>query len=45
MSTEICQTILDLAEVMERNDIPLPIDIRMLGELAHRNHVFAKALR
>lgn len=45
VSQEICQTILDLAEAMERNDIPLPIDIRMLGELARRSHVFAKALR
>jgi len=45
VSQEICQTLLTLAEEMERNDNALPIDIRVLGDLATRNHVYAKALR
>ena len=38
------QTLLNLAEFMEHNDKPLPIDIRKLGALAEKCHAYAKAL-
>jgi FKBP12-rapamycin complex-associated protein len=41
---EILQSILSLAEFMERNDSSLPIDVRTLGMYAARCHAFAKAL-
>jgi FKBP12-rapamycin complex-associated protein len=37
------QTLLNLAEFMEHNDKPLPIDIRKLGTLAEKCHAYAKA--
>ena len=42
--TEILQDILNLAEFMEHDDKPLPIDIRKLGKIAERCHAYAKAL-
>lgn len=42
--TEILQQLLKLAEFMEHDDKPLPIDIRLLGMCASRCHAFAKAL-
>ncbi len=42
--TEILQDILNLAEFMEHDDKPLPIDIRKLGKVAERCHAYAKAL-
>lgn len=44
ISPEIIQTLLNLAEFMEHDDKPLPIDIRILGEFAAKSHAFAKAL-
>ncbi|KAF9993671.1 phosphatidylinositol kinase- protein kinase tor1 [Entomortierella chlamydospora] len=44
ISPEIIQTLLNLAEFMEHDDKPLPIDIRVLGEYAAKSHAFAKAL-
>ncbi|TYZ64094.1 hypothetical protein PybrP1_009121 [[Pythium] brassicae (nom. inval.)] len=44
LPSEILQTLLNLAEFMEHDDQPLPIDIRLLGSLAERCHSFAKAL-
>ncbi|KAF9586443.1 phosphatidylinositol kinase- protein kinase tor1 [Lunasporangiospora selenospora] len=44
ISPEITQTLLNLAEFMEHDDKPLPIDIRILGEYAAKSHAFAKAL-
>eukprot|EP01113_Clastostelium_recurvatum_P006582 TRINITY_DN1298_c0_g1_i1.p1 TRINITY_DN1298_c0_g1~~TRINITY_DN1298_c0_g1_i1.p1 ORF type:complete len:2380 (+),score=927.36 TRINITY_DN1298_c0_g1_i1:62-7201(+) len=41
---EILQTLLNLAEFMEHDDKPLPIDIRTLGMLAEKCHAYAKAL-
>jgi FKBP12-rapamycin complex-associated protein len=41
---EILQTLLNLAEFMDHDDCPLPIDIRMLGKLATDCRAFAKAL-
>uniref|UniRef100_M4B9E7 non-specific serine/threonine protein kinase n=1 Tax=Hyaloperonospora arabidopsidis (strain Emoy2) TaxID=559515 RepID=M4B9E7_HYAAE len=41
---EILQTLLSLAEFMEHDVEALPIDIRELGELAQKCHVYAKAL-
>eukprot|EP00004_Rigifila_ramosa_P027283 TRINITY_DN882_c0_g1_i1.p1 TRINITY_DN882_c0_g1~~TRINITY_DN882_c0_g1_i1.p1 ORF type:complete len:2377 (-),score=590.06 TRINITY_DN882_c0_g1_i1:39-6899(-) len=41
---EILQTLLNLAEFMEHDDKPLPIDIRTLGSLAEKCHAYAKAL-
>ena len=38
----ILQTLLNLAEFMEHNDKSLPIDIRMLGEVAEKAHAYAK---
>ena len=41
---ELLHQLLDLAEFMEHDDKPLPIDIRTLGSLAERSSAFAKAL-
>eukprot|EP00736_Rhodelphis_marinus_P007859 Rmarinus@m.12108 len=41
---DILQTLLNLAEFMEHDEKPLPIDIRTLGALAENCHAFAKAL-
>ena len=41
---EIVQTILNLAEFLEHDDKPLPIDVKMLGIYANKCHAFAKAL-
>ncbi|CAN6544525.1 unnamed protein product [Malus baccata var. baccata] len=41
---EILATLLNLAEFMEHNEKPLPIDIRLLGALAEKCCAFAKAL-
>lgn len=41
---EILQTLLNLAEFMEQDERPLPIDPRTLGELAEKCHAYAKAL-
>lgn len=41
---EIVQTLLNLAEFMEHDDKPLPIDIRTLGAYASKCHAYAKAL-
>jgi len=42
--TEILQTLLNLAEFMEHDEKPLPIDIKTLGALAEKCHAYAKAL-
>ena len=44
ISVEIVQMLLNLAEFMEHDDKALPIDVRMLGMYAAKNHAFAKAL-
>lgn len=44
ISPEIIQTLLNLAEFMEHDDKPLPVDIRTLGKYAAKSHAFAKAL-
>jgi FKBP12-rapamycin complex-associated protein len=41
---EILQVLLNLAEFMEHDDKPLPIDIGTLGKYAGKCHAFAKAL-
>ncbi|ERM95810.1 serine/threonine-protein kinase TOR isoform X2 [Amborella trichopoda] len=41
---EILATLLNLAEFMEHDEKPLPIDIRLLGVLAEKCRAFAKAL-
>ncbi|KAJ9175070.1 hypothetical protein P3X46_013654 [Hevea brasiliensis] len=41
---EILAALLNLAEFMEHDEKPLPIDIRLLGALAEKCHAFAKAL-
>ena len=41
---EILQQLLNLAEFMEHDDKPLPIDVRTLGREAGRCQAFAKAL-
>ncbi|ORX99768.1 PtdIns-3-kinase tor2 [Basidiobolus meristosporus CBS 931.73] len=41
---EILQMLLNLAEFMEHDDKPLPIDIRTLGAFAAKCHAYAKAL-
>ncbi|XP_011030285.1 PREDICTED: serine/threonine-protein kinase TOR-like isoform X2 [Populus euphratica] len=41
---EILATLLNLAEFMEHDEKPLPIDISLLGALADKCHAFAKAL-
>ena len=38
------QVLLNLAEFMEHDEKPLPIDIRTLGALARKCHAYAKAL-
>lgn len=42
--SEVAQVLLNLAEFMEREDRPLPIDIKVLGNHSCRFHAFAKAL-
>ncbi len=42
---EVLQTLLALAEFMEHDERPLPIDIRKLGDLAERCQAYAKSLR
>lgn len=44
VSPEIIQTILNVAEYMEHDDKPLPIEIRTLGKYATTCHAYAKAL-
>lgn len=41
---EILQILLDLAEFMEHNEKPLPIDIKVLASLAMKCRAYAKAL-
>ena len=41
---EVLQTLLQLAEFMEHDERPLPIDIRLLGAVAERCQTYAKAL-
>ncbi|KAL2621813.1 hypothetical protein R1flu_002018 [Riccia fluitans] len=41
---EILATLLNLAERMEHDEMPIPIDIRTLGALAEKCHAYAKAL-
>ncbi|KAK2968905.1 hypothetical protein RJ640_018597, partial [Escallonia rubra] len=41
---EILATLLNLAEFMEHDERPLPIDIRLLGALAEKCRAFSKAL-
>ncbi|KAH7665067.1 Non-specific serine/threonine protein kinase protein [Dioscorea alata] len=41
---EILATLLNLAEFMEHDEKPLPIDTRLLGALAEKCRAFAKAL-
>lgn len=45
LPVEVLQTLLNLAEFMEQDDKPLPIDIGALGALAEKCHTWAKALR
>lgn len=42
--SEVMQIILNLAEFMERDDRPLPIDAASLGAYAMKCHAYAKAL-
>ncbi|PKA52204.1 Serine/threonine-protein kinase TOR [Apostasia shenzhenica] len=42
--SEILATLLNLAEFMEHEEKPLPIDTRLLGALAEKCRAFAKAL-
>lgn len=44
MPPELIHILLNLAEFMEHDDKPFPIDIRTLGEYALRCHAYAKAL-
>ncbi|KAF8410286.1 hypothetical protein HHK36_002811 [Tetracentron sinense] len=44
ITPEILATLLNLAEFMEHDEKPLPIDIRLLGALAEKCRAFAKAL-
>ena len=44
ITPEVLQVLLNLAEFMERDEKPLPIDIRTLGRLAMQCHAYAKAL-
>lgn len=41
---EVMQTILNLAEFMERDDRPLPMDVATLGAYGMKCHAYAKAL-
>ncbi|OJT05171.1 Phosphatidylinositol 3-kinase tor1 [Trametes pubescens] len=43
-SSELVHQLLNLAEFMEREDEPLPIDNQTLGEYAMKFHAYAKAL-
>ncbi len=42
LPTEVLQVLLNLAEFMEHDDKPLPVDIRTLGALADRCRAYAK---
>ncbi|KAF4675377.1 phosphatidylinositol kinase- protein kinase tor1 [Perkinsus chesapeaki] len=42
---DILQTLLQLAEFMDRSNVPLPMENRMLASLAEKCHTYAKALR
>ena len=42
--TDLAHRLLNLAEFMEHEDKPLPIDNRTLGDYALRFHAYAKAL-
>ncbi|EJD47416.1 atypical/PIKK/FRAP protein kinase [Auricularia subglabra TFB-10046 SS5] len=42
--SEVVIALLNLAEFMEHQDVPLPIDSRVWGELAFDFHAYAKAL-
>jgi phosphatidylinositol kinase/protein kinase (PI-3 family) len=42
--SDVLQILLNLAEYLEHDDKPLPIDGRQLGDLAERAHAYAKAL-
>ncbi|KAG0305001.1 phosphatidylinositol kinase- protein kinase tor1 [Dissophora globulifera] len=44
ISPEIIQTLLNMAEYMEHDDKPLPIEITTLGKYAFSCHAYAKAL-
>ena len=44
ITPDILQQLLNLAEFMEHDEKPLPIDIRTLGALAKQCHAYAKAL-
>ena len=44
LPSEVLQTLLNLAEFMEHDEKPLPIDIRALGALAANCQAYAKAL-
>ncbi|KAF9190501.1 phosphatidylinositol kinase- protein kinase tor1 [Haplosporangium sp. Z 767] len=44
ISPEIIQTLLNMAEYMEHDNKPLPIEIRTLGKYALSCHAYAKAL-
>ncbi|CEM08834.1 unnamed protein product [Vitrella brassicaformis CCMP3155] len=41
---DVLQTILNLAEFMEHQGSPLPLDYALLGGLAEKSHAYAKAL-
>jgi FKBP12-rapamycin complex-associated protein len=41
---ETLQALLNLAEFMEQDEKPLPIDIKTLGAYAAKCHAYAKAL-
>ncbi|GMM35211.1 phosphatidylinositol kinase-related protein kinase [Saccharomycopsis crataegensis] len=43
-SSDVLQTILNLAEFMEHNNTPLPINLSVLSKYSFRHHAFAKAL-
>lgn len=41
---EVLKTLLDLAEFMEHDSQPLPIDSKTLASLSHKSKAYAKAL-
>jgi FKBP12-rapamycin complex-associated protein len=41
---EIVATLLNLSEFMERDEKPIPVDVRTLGAIAERCRAYAKAL-
>lgn len=45
MPADTLQSLLSLCEFMDRDERPLPVDIRLLGAVAERCHAYAKALR